>query len=46
MIDKIWNAVLELIMHRYIDYKENLKVVYIINSIIVIINCENEQDKQ
>lgn len=33
-------------MHRYIDYKENLKVVYIINSIIVIINCENEQDKQ
>lgn len=33
-------------MHRYIDYKENLKVVYIINSIIVIINYENEQDKQ
>lgn len=33
-------------MHRYIDYKENLKVVYIINSIIVIINCENEKDKQ
>lgn len=33
-------------MHRYIDYKENLKVVYIIDSIIVIINCENEQDKQ